>query len=150
MVDGVTKQSFDCEHCAKSFTQKTDLDGHTCPELVRFRVEVKLIELETRNKFLQARNKDLQSQLKTANAQLKRNARKMANLALVGMNKTTMAVTNKTQILNNLVPITSEHLREQAQFLTLDHVRNGIDGVAQFAVNKTPDVAHATQYKAAP
>lgn len=135
IVDGVEKRSFTCTHCDKSFTKKADLDSHSCPELIRFKSEVKLIELEARVKFLQEQNEDLQAQLKTANTQLKRNAKKMAELAMAGMNKKTTKITNKTQILNNLVPITDEHLREQAQFLTLSHVRNGIDGVAQFAVN---------------
>lgn len=154
-VDAIPKQSFDCGHCPKRFTQKVDLEAHTCPQLIEFRIKAvvdeRITKLEARNEFLKSQNEflmsqkvSLETQLKDANDQLRRTAKKtakrldtlqdqMAELAMAGMNKHSSK--NKTQILNNLVPITDEHLREQARFLTLSHVRNGIDGVAQFAVN---------------
>jgi hypothetical protein len=41
---------------------------------------------------------------------------------------------NTTQIINNLLPITNEHLNEQVQFLTKEHVTNGAVGYAKYAL----------------
>jgi len=41
---------------------------------------------------------------------------------------------NITQIINNLLPITNEHLNEQVQFLTKEHVTNGAVGYAKYAL----------------
>ena len=38
-------------------------------------------------------------------------------------------------IINNLTPITEDHLKEQAQFLTIDHVKNGVDGYVKYALD---------------
>ena len=37
-------------------------------------------------------------------------------------------------IINNLLPITTEHLNNQAQYLTIDHVKNGAVGYAKYAL----------------
>ena len=37
-------------------------------------------------------------------------------------------------IINNLQPITDEHLNEQAQYLTLDHIKQGVDGYIKYAL----------------
>jgi hypothetical protein len=39
-----------------------------------------------------------------------------------------------TQIINNLLPITPEHLEDQVQFLTKEHVKNGALGYAKYAL----------------
>ena len=38
------------------------------------------------------------------------------------------------QIINNLLPITTEHLDEQVQYLTIDHVKHGAVGYAKYAL----------------
>jgi len=42
---------------------------------------------------------------------------------------------NISQVINNLVPITDEHLKETAQYLTIDHIKRGADGYAKFALD---------------
>jgi hypothetical protein len=39
-----------------------------------------------------------------------------------------------TQIINNLLPITTEHLNDQVQYLTIDHVKHGAVGYAKYAL----------------
>lgn len=39
-----------------------------------------------------------------------------------------------TQIINNMLPITDDHLKEQAKYLTLEHIKNGAEGYAQYAL----------------
>jgi len=41
---------------------------------------------------------------------------------------------NQNTIINNLLPITTEHLDEQVQYLTIDHVKNGAVGYAKYAL----------------
>ena len=38
------------------------------------------------------------------------------------------------QVINNLLPITTEHLNNQVQYLTIDHVKNGAVGYAKYAL----------------
>ena len=38
------------------------------------------------------------------------------------------------QVINNLLPITTEHLNDQVQYLTIDHVKNGAVGYAKYAL----------------
>jgi len=40
-----------------------------------------------------------------------------------------------SQIINNLIPITDDHFREQAQYLTMEHIKNGAEGYAQYAMD---------------
>ena len=39
-----------------------------------------------------------------------------------------------TQIINNLLPITTEHLNDQVQYLTIDHVKHKAVGYAKYAL----------------
>ena len=47
--------------------------------------------------------------------------------------KKEMSRSSITQI-NNMLPITDDYLKEQAKYLTLDHVKNGADGYAKYAL----------------
>ncbi len=38
-------------------------------------------------------------------------------------------------IVNNLIPLTNEYIKEQANYLTLDHVKNGVNGYVQYALD---------------
>lgn len=39
-----------------------------------------------------------------------------------------------TRIINNMLPITDDHLKEQSKYLTLEHVKNGAAGYAKYAL----------------
>lgn len=39
-----------------------------------------------------------------------------------------------SQTINNLIPIEEGHFKEQAQYLTLDHIKNGVEGYAKYAL----------------
>jgi len=38
------------------------------------------------------------------------------------------------QIINNMLPLTDEHFKEQAQYLTIEHIKNGAQGYAKYAM----------------
>jgi hypothetical protein len=48
---------------------------------------------------------------------------------------TTNNTINRNNYINNLAPITEEHLKDQARFLTKEHVKDGIDGYARYALD---------------
>jgi hypothetical protein len=55
-------------------------------------------------------------------------------------NKTTTnnnIVNNKNQILNNLVPLTDQYMRDQAQYFSLDYIKYGTKSLAKFATDHT-------------
>ena len=57
----------------------------------------------------------------------------MQNKNLQLLNKKEMSRSSITQI-NNMLPITDDYLKEQAKYLTLDHVKNGAEGYAKYAL----------------
>jgi hypothetical protein len=66
--------------------------------------------------------KDLQSQNET--------------MAITAINRPTTQNNNQriNQIINNMTPITEDHLKEQAEFLTIDHIKDGIPGYVKYAL----------------
>ena len=62
---------------------------------------------------------------------------KIENLAITAIKRPTIQNTQQryNTIINNLTPITEEHLKEQAQYLTIDHIKNGVDGYVKYALD---------------
>lgn len=86
-----------------------------------------LLLKEQENKY-EIKIKDLQNQI-----------RDLASLAIskpthIHNKHTQQHTQNINQIINNLTPITEQHLEEQAKFLTLDHIKNGVNGYVQYAL----------------
>lgn len=79
--------------------------------------------------------KELQSeykrQMEMQNKDLQDRMQSMAEKAIA---KPSSFNQNTTQIINNLLPITTKHLDEQVQYLTIDHVKNGAVGYAKYAL----------------
>jgi len=44
-------------------------------------------------------------------------------------------INNVNTTINNLIPITDDHLIEQSQYLTLDHIKDGTSGYVKFALD---------------
>ena len=79
-------------------------------------------ELQTEYKrHMEMQNKDLQDRMQS-----------MAEKAIDKPSTVNQNTIN--QIINNLLPITTEHLNNQAQYLTIDHVKNGAVGYAKYAL----------------
>jgi len=79
-------------------------------------------ELQTEYKrHMEMQNKDLQDRIQS-----------MAEKAID--KPSTLNQNTVNQIINNLLPITTEHLNNQAQYLTIDHVKNGAVGYAKYAL----------------
>ena len=137
-LQGVKGKSFNCDFCTKNFTQKVDLERH-----YTICINKRLKDLE--NEYIYKINeKDKQinekdKQINEKDKQIKDLQNQLANIALCASTKPTYINHNNNQrinnIINNLIPITDEHLKQQAEFLTIDHIKNGIDGYVQYALD---------------
>lgn len=125
-----SKCSFKCNFCFKNYSQKKDLDIHIskCFEkklsdkdkiITDLKLEKDKIILEK-----EARIKELQDQLVDI-------IRTRPPTTIIHNNNNNQRINT---IINNLQPITEEHLNEQAQFLTLDHIKQGVDGYVKYAL----------------
>ena len=79
-------------------------------------------ELQTEYKrHMEMQNKDLQD--------------RMQSMAEKAIDKpSTLNQNTINQVINNLLHITTEHLNDQVQYLTIDHVKNGAVGYANYAL----------------
>jgi len=128
--------TYECKLCNKYFSSKYNLDIHTrtCYNYnlkIHEEYELKLqkqeeeyeLKLQKQEEKYELKIKDLQNQIK--------------ELATLAIKKPTHTHTQNnqrySQIINN--PITEQHLKEQAEYLTIDHVLNGTNGYVQYALD---------------
>jgi hypothetical protein len=142
----IPDNQFICNYCNKDFTSKQKLDYHllncnfkkdedlknlklTIDERLKIQEEnYKIIIKELEDKY-EKKIKELVEQLKEKDERIER-------LATVAINRPTTQNNQRiNNIINNLTPITEDYLKEQAEYLTLDHVKNGVDGYVQYALD---------------
>ena len=120
--------SFICEGCDKNFTSKYSLRIHiqTCALSKEKIIEKKYrLQLEEKDKIIEKQEK-----------QIKELQDKLENIAVKAVSRPTTS--NKTQINNyiqQLQPITDEKLKESIGNLTIDHIKKGPEGYAQYALD---------------
>ena len=135
-VQGLINTSFKCNFCSKQYSQKRDLKIHlsNCVEKDKIYSEKdkiiaeKDIMLSEKDKIItekDARIKELQDQLIDI---IKNRPPTTINN---NNNSTNQRINN---IINNLQPITDAHLVEQSQYLTLDHIKDGVEGYVKYAL----------------
>ena len=127
---------FICSYCKKTFTTNYNLVNHVnkCDskkENIKEELENKLKQQE---EFYENKLKEQQIFYENKISILQD---KIENLAITAIKRPTIQNTQQryNTIINNLTPITEEHLKEQAQFLTMDHIKNGVDGYVKYALD---------------
>jgi len=150
-----------CNACNTGFTLKYSLQKHlqicksNTPEIhqisqeldvVKKELELSIIREKEKDKIISDRDfliadqkniiKELQTEYKKhiemQNKDLQDRMQSMAEKAIDKPSTVNQNTIN--QIINNLLPITTEHLNNQAQYLTIDHVKNGAVGYAKYAL----------------
>jgi hypothetical protein len=89
--------------------------------------------MEYREAQLKSHYEKIISEMKT---HIKELESKLENIALKAVSRPTSIVNTDNriqQVINNLIPVTDDHLKEQSRFLTLDHIKQGAVGYANFA-----------------
>ena len=124
-----------CPTCSKVFTSETKLRRHQATATCRVIYETQ------KNKVLQETILKLQEEinsLKIQRDQLKTEKDLLHGLATEAIQKpTTNNVSTVNTVVNNNIElsITQEHLADQAQYLTRDHITKGAVGYAEYAVD---------------
>ena len=125
-----------CGYCNKNLTSQQNLDIHIskCEVKKENEKEDKLKELREQISVLENKLKKQEESYENKILILQD---KLENLAITAIKRPTIQNTQKryNTIINNLTPITEEHLKEQAQYLTLDHIKNGVDGYVKYALD---------------
>lgn len=128
------KNTIECEYCDKTFLHihnynrhlekhKNETDGKDEINLLK----EKLTMLEKKYEGVLSENKVLRQFLSQA----------------INKPTTTNTTTNydnsnhdsKIQIINNLLPLTDEYMREQSENLTAEHFKRGVTGLSDYAVD---------------
>jgi hypothetical protein len=138
-IRGSVIKNYVCSFCNKELSAKHSLDSHLAICNIKKDVEIDNLKNEINNlkdqvkekNILEISNNDLKKQIKELQEQIER-------LATVAINRPTHINQNNqnriNNIINNLNPITDDHLREQSKYLTLDHIKNGVNGYVQYAL----------------
>ena len=150
LLQGIDKNTnFVCLKCNKKLSTQNRLYTHeqTCKkhmeDIIRKECDQKLIE---KDKIILERDlliseqkiiiKDLHAEYKNQiEMQNKDFHNRLQSMAEKAIDKpSTINQNTTTQIINNLLPITIEHLNDQVQYLTIDHVKHGAVGYAKYAL----------------
>lgn len=128
-IQGIENKKFKCSECHKIFTSKYYLGFHkeSCIEYITKSYKIQINKLE----------KHFQKEREKYEIHIKELEGKLENIAIKAVERPTYQDnrrSNINQIINNLQPITEEHLREQAQYLTFDHIKRGIPGYVEYAL----------------
>ena len=124
-----TVNIFNCLKCSKSFSSKRWLLSHEskCGETI----ETLLVKV---NKYEHS-IKYLEKEVEYKNIHIKELEKQIQEIALKAVSRPT--TTNKTQINNfiqQLQPVTEDKLKESVGNLTIDHIKKGPEGYAQYAL----------------
>jgi hypothetical protein len=129
------KGNFQCSNCLDTFSTKQSKDNH------ENKCERNINKIYNENIILKERVKIQEERLKNQEEKYERQIKELQSqierLATVAINKPTNVQNNNqrvNQIINNLSPITEQHLKDQAEFLTIDHIKDGVNGYVKYAL----------------
>ena len=122
---------FPCKYCNKKLCSKRWLENHynSCiPYHVNITKQAELAKHVTKDELIA----DLKAQVRYLQKQ-------MADISMKAVSRPTTTTntitTNNNQKILNLLPLTENHFEEQAEFLNLEHIKNGAEGYARYAVD---------------
>jgi len=150
LLQGIDKNTnFVCLKCNKRLSTQNRLYTHeqTCKkhmeDIIRKECEQKLIEkdkiildrdliISEQKIIIKELHAEYKNQIEMQNTDFHNRLQSMAEKAID--KPSTVNQNTTTQIINNLLPITTEHLNDQVQYLTIDHVKHGAVGYAKYAL----------------
>lgn len=137
---------FECKYCNKICSSKFNLESHikNCKtkvnvEIQELKIQIQYLEQFKIYKELYEEEKQKVINLENKNNKLEADYKTLAAKAIenTGNKTTNNIVNNKNRIIQQLVPLTDDYMREQASFLSYKDVKNGIEGLAEFASKHT-------------
>ena len=154
---------YSCEHCKKGFTKPFHLQRHqeicktidtntllNLQSIKQENIELKnqhIIykkEIENKDMIIQQQKliieeqklaiKEFQDDQRKQNKDLTDRIQSLAEKAIAKPSTVNKNITTTNQVINNMMPITDEHLQEHIQNLNPLHVQNGASGYAKYAL----------------
>lgn len=118
-----------CNYCNKQLWSKYSFECHlnTCKKKLSHNVK------ESYEKTINELKEQISEQEKKYENIIKDLQNQIERLAITAINRPTNQRINN--FINNLIPITEQHLKDQAEFLTLEHIKNGVNGYVEYALN---------------
>jgi hypothetical protein len=132
--------TYKCNGCGKIFTRNYHLNRHeqSCRSNDKiYELETYILDLEKERDIYKLKLKENDNQKNMYETQIKTLQDKLENIAIKAVQRPTTTNMNKTQVNNyiqNMQPISSDHLLEQASNLTLEHIQKGASGYAEYAL----------------
>ena len=122
-----------CQHCGKPFTTTSHLNRHqkTTKSCLKIQKETEtglISELRKKIALSEMHKEIALSELRKEIQLLRSQNEQLLELVAKGVSRST--TTNF-----NFPPLTQKHLEDNAQFLSLDHVKKGFQGYAQYALD---------------
>ena len=134
-----------CVACGKKFTRKSSLDDHIqiCKENTPEKEIIRQYERREKEIIGQYEKKLAEKDIVIKQFQddqrkqindLTDRIQSMAEKAISKPSTVNKNITTTNQVINNMMPITDEHLQEHVQNLNPLHVQNGASGYAKYAL----------------
>jgi hypothetical protein len=125
------KKSYLCKFCKKEYTSNFRLSAHLVKcledshELIQLREELKIVKND--NKYLIKHIEDNQKTIKELQD-------KLENVAIKAVQRPTTKNTQINNYIQNMKYVTHEHLIDSVPNLTIDHIKKGPEGYAEYAL----------------
>lgn len=135
---GDTVSRYTCKTCEKPFNKKFNLNRHQekCVSIDLFHdLQENMKKIENEKLEFKIHIDLLNIQVLEQKQTIKELQDKLENVAIKAVSRPTTS--NKTQINNyiqNMQPVTDEHLVDNVQHLTIDHIKKGPEGYAEYAL----------------
>ena len=130
--------TYKCEICKKTFNKKFNFSRHEekCVSVESFReIQSKLVLVERERDNYYTKTNEQKIQIDELKQQISSLQKQMQEVAIKAVSRPTTS--NKTQINNyiqNMQPVTDEYLLDNSHHLTIEHIKKGPEGYAEFAL----------------
>lgn len=154
------KNKIMCVECKKFFSRKHDLIVHKkiCKNQTNDRAKISILEEKLKEKdiyinelrkekdtYIDELRKEKDTYIDELKAQISDLQNRFANIVEKAATRPTTSVQNNSnsnnnnnnrlnQIVNNLLPLTDEYMKDQVKHLTLEHIKKGIPGYVSYAL----------------
>lgn len=148
-AENTQAESFVCEYCKKPHNRLDALKRHEmkyCPsrEAILNNKE-KLESFKDENSLLRQEIASLKTKIESQNEiikilerQLSEKEKSQNSITLAAVSRPTTSVRNtiKNAVIQNLLPIKEDEMKVHVPFLTIDHIKEGAEGYAKFALER--------------
>ena len=136
----ISKQSnkicFECDFCDKKYSSKYGLSKHiiNCKQIFDKIKEKTKDTYINKYKEYEDKIKFLENMLGEKDDHIKDLEKQMRDVALKAVSRPTTKNTQINTYIQQLQPLTDQHLTDNVQHLTIDHILKGPEGYAQYAL----------------